>query len=295
LQFLTSDDRVLRLINDKVKAKIAADEQRVVAAKQKAEDEAAAHKKAMDEAAAKTKAEDEAAAKRKKTEEEAAAKKKAEEQAAAKQKPWQGNDDPTANVVTAADYLSSGGDPKVTELTQYELLKWYNLGASLDGGKTAQVGSQTYTKQQCYAQALTVFHNQARFSNPLHKNKHADLWNKLGNSLGVGETAQIGSQTYTKQQCYAQAACLNNKHAGAWNNLGNSLGVGETARVRSQTYTKRQCYVQALTSDPNYANAWINLGNSLGVGQTARVRSQTYTKQQCFEQALAYTHRPKRE
>ena len=59
-------------------------------------------------------------------------------------------------------------------------------------------------------------------SNP----KDVDAWTKLGYSLGVGETARVGSQTYTRQQCYVQALTLDPKHADAWNNLGASLGVG---------------------------------------------------------------------
>ena len=37
---------------------------------------------------------------------------------------------------------------------------------------------------------------------------------------------QVGSQPYTKQQCFVHALTSNPKNADAWNNLGAALGVG---------------------------------------------------------------------
>jgi len=89
-----------------------------------------------------------------------------------------------------------------------------------------------------YVQALTLDPEREEF------------WHSLGNCIEVEGTVQIGSQSYTKNQCYVQALTLYPKYVEAWHSLGNSLGLGEWAQIGSQIYTQRQCFLQAETLDP---------------------------------------------
>jgi len=200
-----------------------------------------------------------------------------------------------------------------TGIVNYDVaLPWNLLGSYLDvDPKLGWIKMRTlptylqgrpegyiFTKQQCCVEALKL--------DP----KCVEAWTNLGVSLGVGETAQIGSQShtkhtcyieavksdswgtvqvgspsYTKEQCYVYALTLDPKYADAWYNLGLSLHLGETAQVGGQPYSGKQCYVQVLTLDPKYADAWYNLGNCLGLGEWAQIGGQIYTQRQCFIQA----------
>ena len=102
----------------------------------------------------------------------------------------------------------------------------------------------------------------------------------------MNSTAQVGSQCFTKQQCYVQAVTLNPQDVDAWKDLGRSLRSGDSVQVGSQYFTNQQCFVQALTFSPKDADAWKHLGRSLRSGEAAQVGSQCFTKQQCYVQAL---------
>ena len=156
---------------------------------------------------------------------------------------------------------------------------WFNYGTSLGLGETAQVRGQTYTEQQCYVQALTW------------GSSIAGAWTNLGATLGLGETAQVwgqsytkvqeaalvGSQCFTKQQCYVHSLTLNPECTNAWYNLAIILDRGETLQVGRQSYTKQRCFAQALTLDPKIAEIWVHLGSCLGLGEWAQVGNQPYT------------------
>jgi len=110
-------------------------------------------------------------------------------------------------------------------------------------------------------------------------------WYNLGLTLSLGDTVQIGSNLYTKQQCYEKFLTLDPTSPYVWYILG-VFTERETVQVGSQRYTKQQCFLQALTLRPEYADVWYNLGDSLGVGETVQVGGQSYSKQQCYVQAL---------